>query len=309
MVKLRTTEVRFRPYSTDKIVPLLGCCDVRMRNNKDMIIKTRVYITEGEKESLLGKDDAMALGILKLNPDGDEPENVRRVTTQTPEILRCITPEILKPENKTGIVSGGKTQLQIDADMSVIADKHSKVLEGMGRAKVDPIHINMRNEMTPIAQGKRPIPEQFKEAVNEKLLYMKDNGLIEGPLPPGECTGWIHNMVITKKSWSTSEVRINIDTKLMNRDIVQTKIRSTRSTRKLQILGVRREGLLLPFPAGPRILRTLQVPHGRRGPQVPGARDRDSPGLGGMSCGHEQNTGRTRRSHRHQRRHRGARTR
>ena len=65
---------------------------------------------------------------------------------------------------------------------------------------------------------------QFKEPVAKKLADMKANGLVEGPLKPHECTGWIHNMVITKKTWGTNEVRINIDTKLMNKELVQTKI-------------------------------------------------------------------------------------
>ena len=50
----------------------------------------------------------------------------------------------LNTEDTSGIVSGGKTQKQIDEDMKVIADKHSKVFKGMGRAKVDPIHIQMK---------------------------------------------------------------------------------------------------------------------------------------------------------------------
>ena len=33
-VKLKHTRVRFKPYSTDETVPLLGCCDVRLTNNK-----------------------------------------------------------------------------------------------------------------------------------------------------------------------------------------------------------------------------------------------------------------------------------
>ena len=44
------------------------------------------------------------------------------------------------------------------------------------------------------------IPHQFREAVEEKLKYMVENDLIEGPLPPSECKGWIHNIVVTKKS-------------------------------------------------------------------------------------------------------------
>lgn len=61
---------------------------------------------------------------------------------------------------------------------------------------------------------------QFKEPVKKKLADMKKNGLIEGPLPPNECRGWIHNRVITKKSWSSEEVRINIDMKRMNNHLI-----------------------------------------------------------------------------------------
>ena len=58
----------------------------------------------------------------------------------------------------------------------------------------------------------------------KKLQYLKDNGLIEGPLPPSECKGWLTNMVITKKKWDEEEVRINIDTKRMNDQLIPTKI-------------------------------------------------------------------------------------
>ena len=47
---------------------------------------------------------------------------------------------------------------------------------------------------------------QFRDAVRKKLKIMKDNNLVEGPLPPAQCKGWIHNMVITKKSWSSDKV-------------------------------------------------------------------------------------------------------
>ena len=48
--------------------------DVKLTNNKGKSIKTKVYVTEGQTESLLGKEDGIALGILKINPDGDEPD-------------------------------------------------------------------------------------------------------------------------------------------------------------------------------------------------------------------------------------------
>ena len=43
-------------------------------------------------------------------------------------------------------------------------------------------------------------------------------------MPPSEAKGWLTNMVITKKAWDSNEVRINIDTKRMNDQVVPTKM-------------------------------------------------------------------------------------
>ena len=60
-------------------------------------------------------------------------------------------------------MSGGQTQAEIDATMDQITTEHAAVFEGMGRAKVDPIHIQVK-----------------------KLKEMKEHDLIEGPLPARE---------------------------------------------------------------------------------------------------------------------------
>ena len=39
--------------------------DVKLTNNRGKIHLTRVYVTKGQQESLLGKEDAIALGLLK----------------------------------------------------------------------------------------------------------------------------------------------------------------------------------------------------------------------------------------------------
>ena len=215
-VKIRHSNMRFRPYSTRKLVPLIGECDMRLTNEENKAVKTTVYIVEGEKESLLGKEDAIQLGIIKVNPRGDKPSGT--------DDIGCITPEILQEPIKDGIVSGGQTQSQIDAKMDEIAEKHASVFQGMGRANTEPIHIEIEDDAIPVAQGRRPIPHQLREAAQEKLKYLLDNDLIEGPLPAEECKGWIHNIVVTKKGWSSSEVRINVDTKKMNQYIIKKTI-------------------------------------------------------------------------------------
>ena len=185
-VRIRKTNVKFWPYSTGKVVPLIGCCEAVLTNEEGKTHKTTVYIVEGEQESLLGKEDAQKLGIIKMNRRGDKPHGT--------DTLGCITPETLKDPISEGPVSGGQTQAQIDAAMEELATKHADVFHGMGRAKTDPIHIEIRDDAVPIAQGRRQIPHQLKEAAQQKLKYLLDNDLIEGPLPAEECKGWIHNM-------------------------------------------------------------------------------------------------------------------
>ena len=53
-------------------------------NNKT--IKMMVYMEEDEKESLLGKEDPVKLGIIKLDPKGEGPYNNN-------DRLRCVIPE------------------------------------------------------------------------------------------------------------------------------------------------------------------------------------------------------------------------
>ena len=65
-------------------------------------------------------------------------------------------------EEKPGSeISRGQTQDQIDAKMEQIVQEHKKVFKGMGRAKVEPIDIQMKPGVTPITQGRRTIPVQY----------------------------------------------------------------------------------------------------------------------------------------------------
>ena len=186
---MRHTSVKFRPYSTNMTVPLLGSMDLKLTNNRGKTHLTRVYVKKGQEESLLGKEDAIALGLLKLSKDGDYPD----------EPVRCITTETLHDLIKDGEVSGGQTQAQIDPVMEEILEGNKEIFQGMGRAKVPPIHIQVKEDAVPIIQGKRPIPIQLREATLKKLKELKDHDLIEGPLDTKDCTGWVTNMVVTKK--------------------------------------------------------------------------------------------------------------
>ena len=58
----------------------------------------------------------------------------------------------------------------------------------MGRAKVEPIFIQMKLDSVHITQPCRPIPKHYKAWVEKKINDMLENGLIEGPLDAKEAT-------------------------------------------------------------------------------------------------------------------------
>ena len=73
--------------------------------------------------------------------------------------------------------------------MEQIVEQNKEVFEGMGRAKVAHIHIQLKEGVIPVTQVKPPIPIQLKEATLKKLRELKEHDLIKGPLPTSECTG------------------------------------------------------------------------------------------------------------------------
>ena len=79
-------------------------------------IQTIIYVVAGETESLLGLSDGEALGIININPDGNNNETVRMMEAEVKTDV---------PENC--IVSGGQTQEEIDKAMKDIVDRHPKL--------------------------------------------------------------------------------------------------------------------------------------------------------------------------------------
>ena len=67
---LKENTIRFRPYSTDKEVPIIGKCKAVLSNEAGGDHVTTIYVVDGGEESLLGKEDAQALGIIHLSKRG-----------------------------------------------------------------------------------------------------------------------------------------------------------------------------------------------------------------------------------------------
>ena len=101
-------------------------------------VDTFVYILDDEREQLLfGKEDALRLGMVRLQPEGASPE-----ASEHAETSQCITTVKPSPIPKESIISGGQMQQEIDKAMKDLRDQFPKLFEDRtGKFKGEPIKI------------------------------------------------------------------------------------------------------------------------------------------------------------------------
>ena len=203
-IKLKKCSTTFRPFGTDYQLPILGRTKCIMQAAAGAQVATIVYVVKGETQSLLGLWDSEKLGIIKVNPEGEKVEVVSQLSWD--EKL---------PSPTEGRISGGQTAVEIERKMAGIVAKYPAVFDGLGRAKVNPIHIEVDPEVKPIQQKQRQIALQYVEKFKDHLEELEQAGVITGPLGPEYAKGWVSNVVICGKKWDSSKIRVNLDTRHM----------------------------------------------------------------------------------------------
>ena len=113
-LKLKKCETKFRPYGTKEYLPVMGRSKCRMKAEAGATIHSMVYVIRGIEQPLLGKRDAQRMGIIQMNMKGAE---------QKVDIVGRLEKVEKQPAVKTGIVSGGQTQEEINRVMDKITDK------------------------------------------------------------------------------------------------------------------------------------------------------------------------------------------
>jgi len=68
----------------------------------------------------------------------------------------------------TGTVSGGQTQSEINQNMKNLTDKYETLFEGLGKAKIEPVHIEIDPKYNPLQQKKQPITFQHKKLFKQR---------------------------------------------------------------------------------------------------------------------------------------------
>ena len=213
--RLIKTKIKFRPWSTDQKLPVRGRAKVQLKAQAGAIITTYVYVNDDDRDaSLLGKSDAMKLGIVKLNLKGDPQEvEVNRVKASR------------KEEDHTE----DRERVEEEGDMKQIVKEFSDIFGGVGRYKGDPVRIHVDENAEPVIQPPRRIPIHYKQALEDHLDELLQEDVIEGPLKQEEPGTWISNLVITDKNWNKErkpgdriQIRGNLDLRPLNKHVYQT---------------------------------------------------------------------------------------
>ena len=70
---LNATSTMFVAYGATQYLPIIGQTRLRLGNQRGRRLDTTAYVTKDKDESLLGKEDAMALSILCRDLEGGPP--------------------------------------------------------------------------------------------------------------------------------------------------------------------------------------------------------------------------------------------
>ena len=209
MLRIKKCRVKFTPYQTEEGLPMIGRTKAVLKAKGGASVDTIVYVVRGSNQSLLGLKDGQALGIISIMPEGTQ--QVRQLSSVRKEKMPS-----------TGEVSGGQTQDQITHKMERLVGQFSSLFEGVGRAKVDPIHIYMDPTCKPVQQKQRKVALHFVPRLKKHIEELKAAGVVTGPLKSKDATGWVSNPVITAKKWDDQAIRVNLDLRIMERAVRPT---------------------------------------------------------------------------------------
>ena len=211
-LNIKKCRVKFTPYQSEEGLQMLGRTKAVLWATGGATTSTIVYVVKGSKQSLLGLKDAENLGILEVNPEGRQDKQVvRQLVTNKKERVPV-----------TGVVSANQTQDEITHNMTRMVDKFPELFRGVGRAKVDPIHIFMDPQVKPTQQKQRKVALHFIPRLKKHLEELKAAGVVSGPLKSEDATGWVSNPVITAKKWDEQAIRVNLDLRNMEKAVRPT---------------------------------------------------------------------------------------
>ena len=226
--KLVKTKLKFRPYGTKEKLPIKGRAKVVPKAKAGARIETWVYVNDDDKEtSLLGKTDAVQLGIININPNGATKQASKANDCNDTEEERVNRVRMTRKSEIESTDEGHKVKT-MDDNMKTLIAEYEDIFEGVGKYKGDPVKIQVKEGVKPIIQPARRIPLHYRQPLKDHIQELVQEGVIEGPLEEEEEGTWISNLVITDKKWEghvtgqRTQIRANLDLRPLNQYVYQT---------------------------------------------------------------------------------------
>ena len=140
MNQLKTCHTRFCPFGTNYSLSMLGRVRGTLTSASGASTRTVIYVVKGEKQSLLGLKDGRALGIITITPEG-------RIKEQE---VRKLSDERKQEMSSQEVILDGMKQKEINLKIDRLVETYKSVFKGLGRAKVNPVDIEMDANVKPV---------------------------------------------------------------------------------------------------------------------------------------------------------------
>ena len=146
MGQLEEANVQFRPYGTETILKCHGAVSSSIEARSGCKQPTNVYVVEGHQaEPLLGRRDALALGIITFDKKGKRPE----------EQVKLVANDLQSAGIK--INANREATKKVDADeeqrIEQIVSKHEPMFSGIGLLKGEDVKFDIDPAIEPVAKA------------------------------------------------------------------------------------------------------------------------------------------------------------
>ena len=184
MGPLSQTNIKFRPYGTETILKCHGTVDATIVTQSGAKHTTQMYVVEGHlAEPLLGRVDALALGVLNIKKEGrnETTEGVNVVADNLRAAGIRLAGGVQASENMTP-----DAQKRLDD----LIERHTSLFKGIGLLKGNPVKFEIDAEVPPVGDNFRPIPLAYQDRLSDHLHVLRDFDKIED-VDATQHDGWI----------------------------------------------------------------------------------------------------------------------
>ncbi len=181
------TSSKLKGYSSSKKIPVLGICNLKIRNPKtDETYIVQFNVVEGKNcMPLIGSKTAQIMNLIKVKYKNMKMPKVNALSDEVNSNVGVTRDELL--------------------------NKHEEVFEGLGHMP-GKVHLEIKEDAKPVIMPPRHVPMAIKPKLKDELTRLEKLGVIKKVNNP---TDWVSSMVTVVKP--NGKLRVCIDPLHLNK--------------------------------------------------------------------------------------------